>query len=121
MKKALICSFALLTVIACSKGTSPTEPLGTGTLITTVLDAKSNAGISNVTVELRRDVNAPLVMTATTNSAGVSEIAVPAGNWSVHVVPPAGYSYGGAAELTGSSLTIGAGGIGAVTVRLTKS
>ncbi|HEY8181758.1 MAG TPA: hypothetical protein VII32_05925 [Thermoanaerobaculia bacterium] len=101
---------------------TPTEPfLGTGRLVTTVLDAASQAGLANVTVELRHDLSGPVVMTATTNASGISDITLPAGGYWVRVVPPAGYSFaGGRAELGGVQLFIGSGGMGAVTVPLSR-
>ena len=121
MKKGLTFC-ALLLAVSCSKMSSPTEPfLGTATLIITVRDAATGAGIANAAVEVRRDSAGPIVATGTTNSSGISEITLPAGSCWVRVVPPAGYSFaGGRAELLGSQLFIGSGGTGAVTVSLSK-
>ncbi|HYS54483.1 MAG TPA: carboxypeptidase-like regulatory domain-containing protein [Thermoanaerobaculia bacterium] len=122
MRKVLISCVALFLALSCSKISSPTEPvLGTGKLVTTVYEATSHAGIANVTVEIRQVETGPVVVTATTNTSGVSEIAVPAGAYWIRVVPPVGYSFaGGRADLLGTQLTIGAGGTAGITIPLSK-
>ena len=120
MKRAFLSLVALLLVASCSEDSSPTAPIvSTGQLIVMVLESGLNAGIANATVELRKTEDGPVVLSGKTNASGLFEIAVQPGAYWTRVVPPAGYSYSGAAPRD-TLLTFTPGQTAGMTILLSK-
>lgn len=111
--------FPLLLLAACSKMSTPTEPIrGSGTLTATAVDGGSNTGIAGVTVEVRRADTDALVATLTTDASGTAKVVVPAGAYTLRIVPPNGFAVRAVAN---SEVRIVTDGTAAITVILSKT
>jgi hypothetical protein len=118
MRRLVVFSILLLAA-ACSKLSTPTEPiLGSGTLTATAVDVGSNAGIAGVAVEVRRADTDPLVATLTTDASGAAQVVVPAGAYRLRIVPPNGFAVRAVAN---SEVMIVSGGTAGITVILSKT
>src|SRR5438477_6563009 len=91
MKRLVV--FFILLLAACSKWSTPKEPIrGSRTLTAAAVDGGSKAGIAGVTIEVRRADTGALVATLTTDASGAAQVVVPAGAYTLRIVPPNGFA-----------------------------